>query len=229
MFNFFGSKEPNMVGVSPSWDDRGGGGGGKRVKMGHFAFAAFFLVVYMLALYIWAGIFLNNIDFSDRYTRLLPFAGSSFRNTARYNWEWGFIYAMFFINVIMGYLLATSICNNSHPLWAKVHLWWSGITLFGNVVIFITLGVMWLFFCNTGYSQGSPCNSAQWCCSHYVDKPEWCQNGIACAGTVDNSRNTEFFATFMYSWILIILAWAHRSVHKYLWAVGMFMEEDLSF
>lgn len=214
-----------MVGISPTWDDSTKGGG-KKVKMGHFAFGVFFLMVYMFGFFIWAGIFLNNMDFSDRYTRLLPFAGNSFRNTVRYGWEWGFIYAMFFMNLIMGYLLASAICNNLHPLWSKVHLWWSGVALFANVVFFITLGVMWLFFCNTGYSQGSPCNSAQWCCSHYIDKPEWCQNGIACAGTVDNSRNTEFFATFMYSWIFIIIAWAHRSVNKHLWSVGMFMEED---
>ena len=216
-----------MVGISPSFSSsQKKRGDGKQVKMGHFAFGAFFLVGYMLALYVWAGVFLNNMDFSDRYTRLLPFAGSSFRHTARYGWEWGFIYAMFFINLLPGYLLACAICNNSHPRWSKIHYWISEIAVVGNFVFFIALGVMWLFVCNTGHSQGSPCNSAQWCCSHYVDKPEWCQNGIACAGDVDNSRNTEFFATFMYSWIFFVLAFFHIKVNKDLRSVGMFMEEE---
>lgn len=206
-----------MVGISPGSDD------GQRVKFGDFVLAAAFLTAYMIMLFVWIGVFLNNMDFTDRYTHLSQFAGSSFRNTARYDWQWGFIYAMFFINVLLGYFFASAICNNSHPLWAKVHRVFCDITVVGNFVIFIALVVMWLFFCNTGGSQGSPCNSAQWCCNHYWDKPQWCPNTIACPGTVSSSRSNEFFATFMYAWILIIMAWLHKKLNKYLWAQGMFM------
>ena len=208
-----------MEGISPNGDSSDV----KGVKFGDFVLGSVFLTVYMLGIYIWIALFLNNMDFTDRYTHLSPFLGSSFRHTARYGWEWGFIYAMFFMNVLMGYFFAAAICNNSHPLWAKVHRWWCSLTMIANFVIFVALAVMWLFFCNTGYSQGSPCNNAQWCCDHRLDQPEWCQNTIACPGDVSRSRSDEFFATFMYSWVLIIVAWAHKSLNKYLWSQGMFM------
>lgn len=225
-----------MVGISPAFDNfysykqenpnvKLKAYSRRPVKPGHFIFAAFFLTAYIIFLFSWIGIFLNNMDFTDRYTHLSQAAASSFRHTARYEWQWGFIYAMFFINVFMGYFLAAAICNNSHPLWARVHLWFSSIAFVGNFVIFLTLAFIWLVACNTSSSVGSPCNNPQWCCDHRNDAPEWCQNTITCGGTVSRARSDEFFATFMYSWILILFSWAHRSVHKYLWSVGMFEEE----
>jgi hypothetical protein len=208
-----------MVGISPKFNEPGA-----KVKWGYFVFGTVIMILYMLSLFVLIGLFINNMNFSDRFTHLSQF-GTSYKHSGRYGTEWGFIYAMLVMNLIQGYLLAFAICNNGQPLWSKSHLWFSGLTLFANFIFFVTFGILWLFFCNTGYSQGSPCNDDRWCCEHYVDKPEWCQNVVNCGGSVSLSRTGEWFAVFMYSWILIVCSWIHRSVNKLLRQHGMFVEE----
>lgn len=221
-----------MVGISPGALPKEGEdpSSRKNVKMGDFVFGTVVLVVYMLGLFVWVGIFLNNMDFDDRYRKLSPFMDSSFRTSARGGWEWGFIYTMFLVNVLMGYLLAAAICNNSHPRWSRIHLWFTGLALFANVIFFVALSVMWLFVCNTSFSAGSPCNDPRWCCNYYADNPKWCPNTIGCptnppGGSISLQRSEEFLVTWIYSILFIVIAWIHRGVNKELQRAGMFKAE----
>lgn len=208
-----------MTGVSPTPDNTG-----PHAKWGHFVGAATFLTLYMLGMFVLIGIFYNNMMFADHFTHLSEMPASSFYHSSRYSAQWWFLYWFAFFNLVMGYLFAAAICNNAQPMWAKVHKWWTGLTLFANIVFLIAFSIFWLFFCNTGYSEGSPCNSVNWCCSHFVDKPEWCQNVVPCVGAPGLSISTEFLAAWIYSIILIVVSWAFLSLNKHLWSVGMFME-----
>lgn len=208
-----------MTGVSPTPDNTR-----RHAKWGHFVGAATFLVIYMLGVGALICVFYNNMQFADGYTHLSQMPASSFYNSSRYSAEWWFLYWFAFLNLVMGYLFAAAICNNGQPIWARVHKWWCGLTLFGNIIFFAGFTVFWLFICNTGYSEGSPCNDVRYCCQYYVNQPQWCQNVVNCGASINLNISTEFLATWIYSIILIVISWAFIALNKQLWSVGMFVE-----
>lgn len=201
-----------------------------RIKGRHFVSASIFIVLSTAFCFYFVAFPLTDLTFTNTYPRFgTPPSPNEFRS-ARYTWGWVFIYILTALNLMLPYLLAQAVVNNTSPEYAKIHYFVTRATTFLSGVAFVGLSVAWLFFCNTGFADYTYCHDKRWCCVQYassVEASKWCPNNTPCVPNVTGSelvRSDPFFQVWLFSLLFSFWALVHREVHKDLKGYGLFRE-----
>ena len=201
-----------------------------RIKGRHFVSASIFIMLSLLFCFYFVAFPLTHMKFTHGYPRFgTPPSPNEFRS-ARYTWGWVFIYILTALNVMLPFLLAAAMTNNTTPEYGKIHFLVSRITITLSLIGFIGLSVVWLFFCNTSFGEYSFCHDRRWCCHQYaasLSASKWCPNNTPCVPHVSGgelSRDDAFFQVWLFSILFSFWAMAHREVNKDMQGYGLFRE-----
>jgi len=199
----------------------------QRIKGRHFISASIFIVISSLFCFYYIAFPLSHLKFTHEYPRFgTPPVPNEFRS-ARYTWIWVFIYILTALSLMLPFLLASAITNNTMPEYAKIHYFVSRITITVSSIGFIGLSVVWLFFCNTSYGEYSLCHDPRWCCHQYAAAIPWCPNGTPCVPHVSGGelyRDDAFFQVWLLSILFAFWAMGHKQVNKDMQSYGLFRE-----
>lgn len=189
--------------------------------LGVFVGGTLFLFFSAVVCFVWMGIYLVNLNYIHEYTSLNRF------NSARYNWDWWFVWLLTF-NVLLPFSFGHALTNNGVGAWARVHRFFSFITVWCNLLSVIALTIQWLFFCNNGGSGlYSACNDYRWCGVFFSEAGGFCTNGMAFPSpyNVDYAnlaRNTDATAVWVYTFIFMVHGWAHLAINADFRKYGIF-------
>ncbi len=208
------------TGVAPSFSPTVHPKGAAKPR--HYVVGSMFAMAFALCCFYWIAFPVNNMKITHGPQQVNHIDWRS----SRYTWGWANVYILVVLNLLLGYLWAAALLNNTVPEFAKLHKWVAKIFLVLNFVVFLMLSFQWLFYCNTGGSAASPCNDARWCCVHFGSNAEashWCPNTNPCVPDVTAiHRNDEFFQTWLFSIFFVLWSWAHASINKDFWREGVF-------
>lgn len=201
-----------------------------RIKGRHFVGASIFIFLSSIFCFYYVAFPLTHLKFTHEYPRFgTPPSPNEFRSS-RYTWGWVFIYIFTVLNLMLPFLLAMAVTNNTTPEYAKIHFFMSRIAITMSLIGFVGMSVVWLFFCNTGFVEYTFCHDRRWCCVQYassVEASKWCPNATPCVPSVSGSelsRRDEFFQIWLISLLFSFWAMAHRAVNKDLQGYGLFRE-----
>ncbi len=186
----------------------------------HFVTGTLFAIAFGIFCFYLIAFPINNLRIAHEYQITGTFLSSRFTL-----FGWWPIYLLS-LNLLLGYLWTASLLNNNVPEFSKMHAWIAKWSIVFNFVEFVLLTVIWLFYCNSGYTAASPCNDIRWCCAFFATS-SWCPNITPCAPDIVSSqlmRNDEFFQIWLWSLIFIFWSFAHRSVNKSFREAGVFKE-----
>jgi hypothetical protein len=194
----------------------------------HYVGGIVFVMASMLFCFYWCGFPLSNIYFTDGYTRFGTPPSPNNWESSRYTWLYWCVWLVT-LNLLLPYLLSAALLNNTVPEYAKFHYWISFVFIWLNIINWIMLSIIWLFFCNGSGTYGnSACNSIYWCCVYFAASPtasQWCPNVGPCIPDVTSlARNDEFFQAWLFAALFILWSWGHRKVARDLSEHGCFVE-----
>jgi hypothetical protein len=226
-------RAPRLIGrgLSPNIGANVTIGGLSPIKTRHFIQATLFILLSTIFCVYYIAFPLANLKFVHGYPRFgTPPAPNEFKSS-RYTWGWVFIYILTALNLLLPYLLALALTNNTTPEYAKLHYYASRITITLSLIGFIGLSIIWLFFCNTSFAGYTFCHDRRWCCVHYASSLEaskWCPNNTPCVPNVSSSsqlsRRDEFFQVWLFALLWSFWAMAHKAVNQDLAGYGLFQE-----
>jgi hypothetical protein len=197
------------------------------VKFRHFVGATIFIMASMIFCWYYVAFPLANLKFTHGYTRFgTPPSPNTFHSD-RYTWGWVFIYIVSAVNLMLPYLLAAALLNNTIPEISKLHYKLSNATALVSIVTFIALSVSWLFFCNRYFPDYSYCHDIRHCCVYFASNPTWCPNTTPCVPNYnvgDLIRSDAFFQIWLFSLLFSFWALAHKDVNKDLRSYGLWRE-----
>lgn len=136
--------------MSETSDDNDEVGGSQR----HFIFAVLMAIVTGLVFFVWVTIPVINSQFVYGYPRIASLPGPNTFVDTRTTVFTIFI-GFLSINGLLPYLLMTAVQENKVGEWGAVHVFVSGLAVFINFVVFLFLGVTWIFTCNNGLGNVS--------------------------------------------------------------------------
>jgi hypothetical protein len=174
------------------------------------------LFVYWTAGPLWDTIFINGFPLLG----IPPGPGPYYTNL--YTYQWWFI---FFLvgNILPPILYFASILNNKSTMVSWLFFW---VTILICITTFVSLGVLfgvWIFQCNNSIwlnSEGSICNSYQYCCRHFASATNTCPNTTPCPYPTDLQANGEYVQHMIFALIfdimtaIMIWLWYRLSYNK---------------
>ena len=193
-------------------------------KRGHYITGVFFVMASMFLYFHWVAFTLTNSPHVDGNTQHGP-PSDGIPKSNRYEWEWWTIWLLT-LNLLLPYLLAASLLNNTTTEYIKLHYSFSryiGVGL--NFIVFALLTVQWLIWCNgASGAQFSVCNDARWCCAH--NDAEWCPNVVCnpAVSTGDLRRSNVGFNHWLFSLLFLLHGLFSRGINSYLRNKGLFFE-----
>lgn len=203
---------------------------GVSIKYRHFISATLFIMASMIFCFYFIAFPLTNMRFTHGYPRFgTPPSPNNFQSD-RYTWGWVFIYILIAANLMLPYLLAAAVVNNTTNEIADLHYFISRFCAVASIVVFVGLSVTWLFFCNRFFPHYSFCHDFRWCCAFFSssgDAAKWCPNITPCNPHVSSgmlTKSDEFFQTWLFALLFGFWALAHRSINGKLRKYGLWKE-----
>lgn len=203
---------------------------GSRVKYRHFVGTTLFIIASAVFCFYFIAFPLVKLRFTHGYPRFGTPPSPNIFKSDRYTWGWVFIYLLTAVNLMLPYLLAIAVVNNTMPEISKLHYFITRISIVLSMIVFIGLSVSWLLFCNRFFPQYSYCHDLDWCCAYFsssVEASQWCPNTTPCMPDVTSrmlSRPDAFFQTWLFSLLFAFWGLAHRAVNIDLKGYGLWRE-----
>jgi len=193
--------------------------------------AAYVALGYGLCWSYIAFIMINaNITYDYTQMRLPPSPGPFY--SSRYGYQWGMYYLLVF-NLVVPLTLGAGLSEPQYRSRLLMHKAFAIVLIFANVLVFSSLGGIWLFYCNNWYSFGSICDDPANCCNNYVSSwgANFCPVTAGCTYVTGNSqvmRWTPFFLAFLWSVFFGLYAFFSISMNNGLKsAISKYSDVDL--
>jgi len=187
------------------------------IPLNRYVGATLFIFFTTGFLWYWTAFPLINTIYIHGYPRNFEHFQSS-----RYLWDWWFVWVQG-LNWFLPLLMAMSMTNRSLDPIAKVHRFFATMGMVSNAIVFIALTILWVGFCNTGYSAiYSACNDYHWC--EYYANTVWCPNGAA-TFTDSLYRNSEATQTWAFSLVFGVFSIWYYTINDDLKGYGIFYSE----
>lgn len=181
--------------------------------------AAVFATVGMLLYWSYVAFILINMNYTYGYTQMrLPNSPGPF-NSGRYTYAWALNYMLYF-NILNPLLLLASVAEIKLKSRLRIHWVLNVLLIFSNLVAFFSFLGIWIGWCNTGYSFGSPCDTPLNCCVNFASPKglTWCPvTGSGCTAgitTAQLGRWDYYFLSFLWSLFFIIYGFIAFSVNQ---------------
>lgn len=130
--------------------------------------------------------------------------------------------ALLCLNIIPPLVFCVALAIRTTQFWHMIHLWTTIVVgIVTTIVLFylIVLLIPVLGYCNSFNSAGSICNDYQWCCNHFADAPEWCNNVTPCPSDPFLVPNGEYVAHLIYGLSFVALTavelWLNYRMQRY--------------
>ena len=162
--------------------------------------AGVFCGVGYILCYIYISFILVNMNYTYDFTQMrLPGSPGQF-HSSRYGYPWAMSYLLFF-NILNPITLMAGVSEIQYKSRLRMNNAFNFLLLVANILAFFSFLGIWIGYCNTGYSFGSPCDSPLNCCVNYASSLgiTYCPVTAGCTSTVSLSRWNPFFISFLWS------------------------------
>lgn len=214
------------VGYSPSVFSPSENYDAIKVRSRHYIEATVFVILSTLFCWSFFAFVLVPLQYQNGYVNQANAPPGNWQS-GRYTWEWWASWLLG-LNLLLPYLFAAALCNNTMQEWAKLHYFLARLALALNFIAFVILSILWLFFCNFSYSPwNTSCNSIYYCCAYFADNPTWCSNFGLCVPDVTPGqlhRSEPFFWTWLFTIFFFLWALGHRSMNRDMRSYGLFSQ-----
>lgn len=172
----------------------------REVRYGAAAFSGLGYVLY----FVYFSFILLNLNYSYGYPQMRLNGSPNAFHSSRYSWvPWGTHYALCF-NLLGPVTLMAAVGGIQHRGFLRMNWAVSWLLMIVNVVCIFCLGGVWLFYCDTGWSIGSPCDSPANCCINYASSQGTVQCPVTAGCLYITSwsqiyRWTPYFLSFLWS------------------------------
>lgn len=165
-----------------------------------------FIIVNALGYVAWAGVFMLNS---------LPIINGL---------EWWLMFAIS-LNMLLPLTLLAALARSKRASSADLHIVLSWGVFIVNIVVFIVLGFMALFYLNTGLAGGSAFNDYRWCGVFFGSS--YCPNTVGFGGlnALDLRINVEFWGHFWFTSAFLLISAIHIGSNKLLRQNGIITGE----
>lgn len=164
--------------------------------------------------FFWLSIFGVNTVFFEGYPQLGSSLPGQFMTT-RFGdrWYWWMVYLLSW-NGLAPMLLAMALTHNRVREWAQAHQFVCIWLLVLNIIVLITLTVLWIIATNNAFSGASTAaNDYRFCCVFWPNS--WCPNNSPCTfnppfaltSSSQLSRNEEMTAHWAFSFVFGLLSY----------------------
>lgn len=171
----------------------------REARFGAAAYAAAGFILF----YIYLSFIVLNMNYTYDYTqmRLSPSPGPF--HSSRYGYPWAMSYMLCF-NVLGPITMMAAVGEIEYRSRLRIHWAFNFLLTLANVVAFFSFLGIWIGYCNTSYSFGSPCMDPRNCCVNFAggDGPTWCPTASGCTvpySWSNLSRWDPFFLSFLWS------------------------------
>ena len=204
-------------------DDMGGGGGSQK----HHIVAMLAAMITALIFFVWVAVPVLNSQFVYGYPRIASLPGpNTFVDTR--TTVFTIAIGLMAINGLLPYLLMTAVQENKVGEWGGIHVLFSGLAVFINVVVFLFLAITWCITCNNGLGiSNTACQDPRYCCANFAINTKallLCPNNGICTPDVSVSElgaSNPYKGHFGFSLIFLFTAGAHLYINKRLTIYGV--------
>jgi hypothetical protein len=164
------------------------------------SYVYFGLFVYWVSFPLWDTIFIYGFPLMG----IPPGPGAFY--SARYGYQWWFLFFMTW-NMLPPLTYFVAAINNKSALLGWVFF---AVILIVNIATVVSLLVfvgVWIFQCNNSLwmnSEGSICNSYQYCCNHFGSATNVCANTTPCPYFLDLFPNYEFIQHMIFGLVFFL-------------------------
>jgi hypothetical protein len=180
--------------------------------------AGFYVILGYTLTFILLSFILININIVNGYTSMRNSGSPGIFFTARYGYMWGMCFLMVF-NVLNPFLLSNAVSDMRYRGRLNFHLIFSFALLIADALVFVSLSVIWIFYCNSDPSLMSICTDPRACCSYYssANGIPFCPNTENCSQFPPGSslmRTDPFFLLFLWSLFFGIYTFIGFAINK---------------